>query len=147
MAAGVALATPVPVLVMGDGSREVVAPLDDGEALEYSYEQSIYEVPVYERFVRHGDALRMLSARSPNIRAIEYFGWDVPIARDADGLFTADSPAGDLPQLVIRLMPGRDQTLRTPRWTRDLVSLFADHIVRIRPEERPRIVALVAGLP
>src|SRR2546425_5964824 len=43
-AAGVALAAPVPVLTVSDGTTEFVRALDDAEPLQYSYRQSIYQV-------------------------------------------------------------------------------------------------------
>src|SRR5438132_2805970 len=92
MLTGVALAAPVPVLAMGDGAHEVVADLSEGEALTYSYRQSIYDVPVYEEFVRHGDAIDLLRVRSPDIRSLEYFGWDGDIAQEPDGLYVEGAP-------------------------------------------------------
>lgn len=138
------MATPVPVLTMATDQGELVAPLDDGEALEYSYEQSIYLVPVFEEFVRAGDRLDLLRVRSPDLRAVEYFRWDGDIRQQEDGLFTQDAPPSDVTELVIRITPGRRQTLRTPRWTRDLDVSFGDSVVRVRAERRPRIVLLVA---
>ena len=43
---GVAIATPVPVLSMTDGRQLVVAPLDAGDPLTYSYRQYINDEPV-----------------------------------------------------------------------------------------------------
>jgi hypothetical protein len=138
------MATPVPVLTMATDQGELVASLDDGEALEYSYEQSIYLVPVFEEFVRAGDRLDLLRVRSPDLRAVEYFRWDGAIRQQEDGLFTQDAPPSDVTELVIRITPGRRQTLRTPRWTRDLDVSFGDSVVRVRAERRPRIVLLLA---
>jgi hypothetical protein len=138
------MATPVPVLTMATDHGELVAPLDDGEALEYSYEQSIYLVPVFEEFVRAGDRLDLLRVRSPDLRAVEYFRWDGAIRQQEDGLFTQDAPPSDVTRLVIRITPGRRQTLRTPRWTRDLDAAFGDSVVSVRAERRPRIVLLLA---
>ena len=140
---GAALAAPVPVLTMTADSGQVVAALDDGESLEYSYQQSIYLTQVFEDFVRDGDRLKMLRARSADVRAVEYFRWDGEI-RQQDGLFTQDAPASDVAELVIRITPGRGQTLRTPRWTRDLDGGFGDTVVRVRAERRPRIALLLA---
>ncbi len=141
---GVAVATPVAVLTMRDDRRELVAPLDDREPLEYSYEQSIYLAPVFEEFERAGDRLDLLRVRSPDIRALEYFRWDGEIRQGADGLYVQDAPPSDVTELVIRITPGRRQTLRTPRWTRDLDATFGDAVVRVRAERRPLIVTLIA---
>ncbi len=138
------MATPVPVLTMATGRGELVASLDDGEAVEYSYEQSIYLVPVFEEFVRVSDRLDLLRVRSPDLRAVEYFRWDGEIRQREDGLFTQDAPPSDVTELVIRITPGRRQTLRTPRWTRDLDLAFGDSVVRVRAESRPRIALLLA---
>jgi hypothetical protein len=141
---GVAVATPVPVLTMRDDRRELVAPLENGERLEYSYEQSIYVVPVVEEFERAGDRLDLLRVRSPDIRALEYFRWDGEIRRGADGLYVQDAPPSDVAELVIRITPGRHQTLRTPRWTRDLDAIFGESVVHVRAERRPLIATLIA---
>jgi len=74
-AAGVALATPVPVLTLSDGTTEFVRALDHAEPLQYSYRQSIYQVTVVEELAREGNALRIQRVRSSDIRSIEYFGW------------------------------------------------------------------------
>jgi len=144
VATGVAVAPPVPVLTMRDDRRELVALLDDGEPLEYSYEQSIYLVPVFEEFERAGDRLDLLRVRSRDIRALEYFRWDGEIRQGADGLYVQVAPPGDVTELVIRITPGRHQTLRTPRWTRDLDVAFGDSVVQVRAERRPLIATLLA---
>jgi hypothetical protein len=141
---GVAAATPVPVLTMRDDRRELVAPLDDGEPLEYSYQQSIYLVAVFEEFERSGDHLDLLRVRSPDIRALEYFRWDGEIRQGADGLYVQDAPPSDVTELLIRVTPGRHQTLQTPRWTRDLDATFGDSVVHVRAESRPMIVTLMS---
>src|SRR5688500_11728155 len=82
---GVALATPVPVLTASNGTAECMGPLDDGEAMRYSYRQSIYDVPVWEEFKRDGDRIELLRIRSTDIRSIEYFRWDDPIVQESDG--------------------------------------------------------------
>src|SRR5437867_1053287 len=102
---GVALATPVPVLATGDGGREVLTPLDEGEPLTYSYRQSIYDVLVYEEFVRHGDAIDLLRVRSPDIRSIEYFRWDGDIVQGSDGMWAEEAPPSEHAELVIRIAP------------------------------------------
>jgi hypothetical protein len=133
---GVGLATPVPVLAMGDGTREVVASLEEGDRLVYSYRQSIYDVPVYEEFVRHGDAIDLLRVRSPDIRSIEYFHWDGDPTRDADGLWGADAPPSEHRELVIRIAPLGQQRMTTPRWSYALLPLFGETVVTVRVSRR-----------
>ena len=137
MLTGVALAAPVPVLAIGDGSLEIVASLEEGEALTYSYRQSIYDVPVYEEFVRHGDAIDLLRVRSPDIRSIEYFHWDGDPAKDADGLWAENAPPSEHEELVIRIAPLGQQRMTTPRWTYALLPLFGETVVTVRVARRP----------
>lgn len=141
---GVAMVTPVSVLTLSDDRREIAVPLDDGEALEYSYEQSVYLARVYEEFERTGDRLELLRVRSTDIRAVEYSRWDGEIRQDGDGLFTQDAPPSELGDLVIRITPGRGQTMRTARWTRGLESIFGDGVVRVRAERRSFLAALLS---
>ena len=140
---GVALATPVPVLALGDGSHEVVSPLDEGEALTYSYRQSIYDVLVYEEFVRHGDAIDLLRVRSPDIRSIEYFHWDGDPSKDADGLWAQDAPPSEHAELVVRIAPQGQQKLTSPRWSYALQPLFGETVVTIRVARRPFALTVV----
>lgn len=142
LSTGVALATPVPVLRLADGHREILAQLADDESLEYSYEQSIYLVRVIEEFERSGDRLDLLRVRSSDIRAVEYFRWDGEI-RQEDGLFVQDAPPRELNELVIRITPGRGQTFRTQRWTRALESVFGDGVVSVRAERRSFVETLL----
>ncbi|MGH2492232.1 MAG: hypothetical protein ACRDF9_12045 [Candidatus Limnocylindria bacterium] len=141
---GVAMATPVSVLTLADEGREILAPLDDGEPLEYSYEQSVYLVRVFEEFERTGDRLELLRVRSSDIRAVEYFRWDGEIRQGTDGLFTQDAPPSEVIDLVIRITPGRGQTMRTPRWTRGLEAIFGDGVVRVRVERRPFLATVLS---
>jgi hypothetical protein len=143
IATGVALATPVPVLAIGDGAREVTAPLDEGEALTYSYRQSIYDAPVYEEFVRHGDAIDLLRVRSPDIRSIEYFHWDGDPSRDGDGLWWQDAPASEHQELVIRIAPLGQQRMTTPRWSYTLLPMFGERVLTVRVARRPLLQTLV----
>ena len=131
---GVALATPVPVLSMTDGQRVVVAPLDDGDALTYSYRQSIYEVAVYEEFVRRGDVLELLRVRSSDIRSLEYFRWDGDIVQGADGVWVEDAPPSEHAELVIRIAPLGRQRIATSRWSYDLLPEFGETVVTVRVE-------------
>lgn len=143
IATGVALAAPVPVLAMGDGSKEIVVPLDEGEALTYSYRQSIYDVPVYEEFVRHGDAIDLLRVRSPDIRSIEYFHWDEDPTQDPDGLWAADAPPSEHQELVIRIAPLGQQRMTTARWSYPLLPMFGETVVTIRVAHRPLVLRVV----
>jgi hypothetical protein len=132
---GVALATPVPVLSMSDGRSLVVAPLDDGDALTYSYRQSIYDVPVYEDFERRGNILRLLRVRSPDIRSIEYFRWDDGvITRGRDGLWAEDAPPSEHAELVLRIAPLGQQRIASARWMHDLLPRFGETVVTVRVE-------------
>ena len=140
---GVALATPVPVLAMSDGTREVVAPLDEGEALTYSYRQSIYDVPVYEEFVRHGDVIDLLRVRSPDIRSIEYFHWDGDPSQEPDGLWYMDAPPSEHAELVVRIAPLGQQRMTTRRWSYALLPLFGENVVTIRVAQRPFALTVV----
>ncbi len=134
IAAGVALAAPVPVLTMTDGRRLVVKPLDAGDELTYSYRQSIYDVPVYEEFVRRDFALELLRVRSPDIRSLEYFRWDGDIAQGADGLWSEAAPPSEHPELVIRVAPLGQQHIATARWGYDLLPEFGESVVTVRVE-------------
>ena len=143
MVTGVACATPVPVLAIGDGAREALVPLDEGETLTYSYRQSIYDVPVYEEFVRHGDAIDLLRVRSPDIRSIEYFHWDEDPEQAADGLWQAAAPPSEHAELVVRIAPLGQQRLATTRWSYALLPAFGETVVTIRVARRPFALTIV----
>jgi hypothetical protein len=128
----VALAAPVPVIAMTDGRRAIVAPLDSGDALTYSYRQSVYEVPVYEEFVRRDLTLDLLRVRSPDIRSVEYFRWDGDIRQGSDGFWAQDAPANDHPELVIRIATLGQQRIATARWAYDLLPEFGESVVTVR---------------
>ena len=134
IATGVALAAPVPVLTMSDGRHLVVAPLDAGDMLTYSYRQSIYDVPVYEEFERRDDLLELLRVRSPDIRSVEYFRWDGDIVEGTDGLWTEDAPPSEHAELVIRIAPLGQQRIATSRWAYDLLPRFGETVVTVRVE-------------
>ena len=131
---GVAIATPVPVLSMTDGRQLLVAPLDSGDALTYSYRQSIYDVPVYEEFERRDDVLELLRVRSPDIRSVEYFRWDGDIVQGSDGLWVEDAPPSEHAELVIRIAPLGQQRISTTRWAYDLLPRFGETVVTVRVE-------------
>ena len=145
-AAGVALATPVPVLTVSDGTTEFVRALDHAEPLQYSYRQSIYQVTVVEELAREGNALRIQRVRSSDIRSIEYFGWKGDPTR-SDGLWMEDSPrsvAADT-ELVIRITPAGEQALSTSRWRMVLKPEFGETVIRVRAQDRPWLLAVLAG--
>jgi hypothetical protein len=142
---GVALATPVPVLTVSDGTHEFVGPLDDGEAMRYSYRQSIYDVAVWEEFRREGDRIELLRVRSKDIRSIEYFRWDGSIVQEDDGWWTEDAPPSDISELVIRIAPLGQQRITTARWTCDMLARFGETVVRVRGDRRPLVVAVLGS--
>ena len=146
MTTGVALATPVSVVAVSDGARELLGPWDLAEPLEYSYRQSIYEVPVYEEFSRGPGGFAYPEVRSPDIRSIEYFGWrGVEPHRAADGLWAAYPPTSEVPDLLIRVTPAGQQRLRTARWTLELLPAFGETVVHVTATRRPLVLALLEG--
>jgi hypothetical protein len=142
---GAALAAPVPVLAISSGGDEVLARLDDGEAVTYSYRQSIYDVPVHEEFVRSGDAIDLLRVRSPDIRSVEYFRWDGSIVQDGGGNWIEDAPPSEHPELVIRVTTLGQQRISSSRWTVVLRDRFGESIVTVRVGHRPLGLVLVRG--
>ena len=140
---GVALATPVPVLAMSDGTHELVARLDDGAALTYSYRQSIYDVPVYEEFVRHGDVIDLKRVRSPDIRSIEYVHGDGDPPQEPDGLSYMDAPRSEHAELVIRIAPLGQQRMTTPSGSYALLPLFGETVVTVRVARRPYALSVL----
>ena len=146
-AAGVALATPVPVLTVSDGTTEFVGTLDTAEALQYSYRQSIYQVTVFEELAREGSGLRIQRVRSSDIRSVEYFGWNGEPAQSRDGLWVEDSPrtVSVDSELVIRITPAGEQALTTSRWRLVLKPRFGETVVRVRAQDRPWLIAVLEG--
>ena len=146
---GVALATPVPVLTVSDGTTEFVGSLDGPETLLYTYRQSIYQVTVFEELAREGGGLRIQRVRSSDVRSVEYFGWRGEPAQARDGLWVEDAPmtvAADS-ELVIRITPAGEQALSTSRWRVALRQRFGEGVVRVRAEDRPWLVAALQGDP
>lgn len=141
---GVALATPVPVLTVTNGSAECVGPLDEGEAMRYSYRQSIYDAAVWEEFERDGDNLELRRVRSKDIRSIEYFRWDAPIAQEPDGWWASAAPPSGSSELVIRIAPLGQQHITTTRWACDMLARFGETVVNVRAERRPLVLTLLA---
>jgi hypothetical protein len=137
---GVALATPVAVLRVDPGGR--VYSLADGERYEYSYQQSIYQVPVIEEHVRDGDALRIVRVRSRDLRAVEYFRWDGQIRRVGDE-FVQDAPPNRLGALTIRITTEGTQRLRASGFDVSLRADFGETVVTVTPTYVPRALALI----
>lgn len=140
---GVALATPVAVLRVDPGGH--VYPLADGERYEYSYQQSIYQVPVIEEHVREGDTLRIVRVRSRDLKAVEYFRWDGPIRREGDE-FVQDAPPNHVGALTIRITTEGMQRLRGPGFDLSLRSQFGEAIASMTPIYVPRAAALIGHL-
>lgn len=144
--AGVALAAPVSVVTVSDGTTEFVLSLERAEPLQYSYRQSIYQVTVFEELAREGNDLRIQRVRSSDIRSVEYFGWKGEPAQTG-GLWSEDAPpsvAADR-ELVIRITPAGEQALSTSRWRVVLKPAFGETVVRVRAQDRPRLLALIEG--
>jgi len=140
---GVAFATPVAVLRVDPGGH--VYPLADGERYEYSYQQSIYEVPVIEEHVRSGDTLQIVRVRSRDLRAVEYFRWDGRIRREGDE-YVEDAPPNHVDALAIRITQEGAQRLRGERFDLALRAQFDEIVVTVRPEHVPALFALLAQL-
>jgi len=137
---GVVLATPVAVLRV-DGGGHLYA-LADGERYEYSYQQSIYQVPVIEEHVREGDALRIVRVRSRDLRAVEYFRWEGQIRREGDE-FVQDAPPNHVASLTIRITTEGAQRLRGRGFDVSLRAEFGETVVTVTPAYVPRVLALV----
>lgn len=138
---GAASAAPVPVLVTTDGRTECTGPLADGGTFLYRYTQSIYRAPVTEELQRRGDRIRMLRARSTDIRAVEYFGWGGDVGRDAAG-YVQDAPLYETDRLEIRISPEYGQRIDGDGWSCDLPARFGDAIVTVAPTVRPAMGVL-----
>jgi hypothetical protein len=140
---GVALATPVAVLRVDPGGH--IYALDDGGRYEYSYQQSIYQVPVIEEHAREGDALRIVRVRSRDLRAVEYFRWDGPIRREGDE-FVQDAPPNHVAALTIRITTEGMQRLRGAGFDISLRSQFGEAVASVTPTHVPRVLALIGHL-
>lgn len=138
---GVALTTPVAVLHVDPGGQ--LYPLADGERYEYSYQQSIYQVPVIEEHVRDGDALRIVRVRSSDLRAVEYFRWDGRIRREGDE-FVQDAPPNRVRALTIRITTDGTQRLRGASFDLSLRDRFGETVVTVTPASVPWLVAVLA---
>ncbi len=137
---GVAFATPVAVLRVDPGGHVYL--LADGERYEYSYQQSIYQVPVIEEHVRAGDTLQIVRVRSRDLRAVEYFRWDGRIRRDGDE-FVQDAPPNHVGALTIRITHEGTQRLQGAHLDLSLRTQFDEIVVTVTPEHVPALFVLV----
>lgn len=137
---GVVLATPVAVLRVDPGGYHYA--LADGQRYEYSYQQSIYQVPVIEEHVRDGDTLRIVRVRSRDRRAVEYFRWDGAIRQVGDE-FEQDAPPNHVDALAIRITTEGAQRLRGPGFDIALRAAFGEAVVTLTPTYEPRFLALL----
>ena len=137
---GVALATPVAVLRLDPGGR--LYALADGERYEYSYQQSIYLVPLIEEHVREGDTLRIVRVRSRDLRAVEYFRWDGQIRREGDE-FVQDAPPNHVSSLSLRITTEGTQRLRGASFDISLRPEFGESVVSVTPASAPRLLVLI----
>lgn len=137
---GAALAAPVAVLRVDPGGH--LFALAEGERYEYSYQQSIYQVPVIEEHVREGDALRIVRVRSRDLKAVEYFRWDGPIRREGDE-FVQEAPPNHVAALTIRITTEGTQRLRGSGFDISLRAQFGETVVTVTPAYVPRALALI----
>jgi hypothetical protein len=137
---GVALAAPVAVLRVDPGGH--LYALADGERYEYSYQQSIYQVPVVEEHVRVGDRLRIVRVRSRDLRAVEYFRWDGQIRREGNE-FVQDAPPNEVAALTIRITREGQQRLRDAHFNIALRDAFGEIVLTVRPASVPRAMAIL----
>jgi hypothetical protein len=137
---GVALATPVAVVRIDPGDH--LYSLADGERYEYSYQQSIYQVPVIEEHVRDGNTLRIVRVRSTDLRAVEYFRWDGQIRREGEE-FVQDAPPNHAAALTIRITTEGTQRLHGAGFDISLRSQFGETVVSVTPAYVPRLLALM----
>ena len=137
---GLVLATPVAVLRVDPGGH--LYALADGDRYEYSYQQSIYQVPVVEEHVREGDTLRIVRVRSRDLKAVEYFRWEGQIRREGDE-FVQDAPPNRVGALTIRITTEGAQRLRGSGFDVLLRAVFGETVVTVTPASVPRVLALV----
>ena len=130
------LARPVGVLAVSSGGDEWLGRLDDGERFGYAFQHSIYQAMVEEELQRDDGRLRTLRGSSPDIRAVEYFGWEGRI-RSEDGRYVQDAPAVAVPYVLIRVTAEGRQRLAASRWDLELRSRFGDALLDVRPAYRP----------
>ncbi|MDP9265000.1 MAG: hypothetical protein M3O91_02605 [Chloroflexota bacterium] len=137
------LAKPVAVLAVSAGGDEWLGRLDDGERFGYSFLHSIYQAQVEEELQREDGRMRTLRGSSPDIRAVEYFGWDARIV-GSGGLYVQEAPAVDVPLLLIRVTAEGRQRLAAARWTLEMRARFGDALLALRPTHRPLASLVIA---
>lgn len=137
---GVASATPVAVLRVDPGGR--LYALDDGARYEYSYQQSIYQVPVIEEHVRAAGTLRIVRVRSRDLRAVEYFRWDGQIRRQGDE-FVQDAPPNHVTSLLIAVTREGAQRLQGDGFDLVLGAELGETVVTLTPTYVPRLLAFI----
>ena len=135
LAGGAALAAPLPVLELDGGGQRVLA-LDAGGAFSYEYRQSIYDVPVEERFRLEGGRLRLERVRSPHPAALEYFRWPGEVRPDGAWL-SIDAPGVVEEELVIRVAALGEQKIRTRPGYFVYLGGLRTETVRVRASTRP----------
>ena len=138
---GAALAAPLPVLEV-DGAERRVYPLDPGGGFVYEYRQSIYDVPVEERFQVEGGRLRLLRVRSPHPAALEYFRWPGQVQSDGPWLsIDPPGPGGVVEEeLVIRVAAAGQQRLRISSGLAAPLDRMGAEVVRVRASARPLVI-------
>lgn len=141
---GVVASRPVPVMRVADGTTELDVRLDDGAPYIYSYINSVYRAPVEEQHVRHGDRLAITTARSPDVRAVEYFRWDGQPDRVGDA-YEQRAPRNEQRELTIRVTPPYRQRLVGAGWAIDLAERFGDGVIWVSPVWKPLAIALLHG--
>lgn len=142
--AGMVLATPVPVITVADGRSQFVARLEDREGYAYSYTSSVYDAPVFEQHRRIDDHLSVMSVRSTDIRAVEYFRWESEVSLMA-GAYEQRAPPNEVRLLTIRVTPAYHQRLSGARWSVDLAQWFGDGVVHVSAQRLPLLDALLQG--
>lgn len=140
MLTGVALATPVAVLRVEPGGH--LYTLANGEHYDYSYQQSIYQVPVLEEHVRIGDTLAIVRVRSSDLRAVEYFRWDGRIRREGDD-FVQDAPLNHVGAIAFRITHEGAQRLHGANFDISLRAQFGESVVTVTPEHVPALLLLL----
>lgn len=137
---GAAFAAPVAYLEAGDGRSVCGGPLPADGRFRYTYTQSVYGATVEEELERRGPVLAIRSARSGDVRAVEYFRWEGPIREDERG-FVQEAPSNEVEQLVIRISPEYGQRIGTDGWSCDLPARFGGGVVTVRGSVRPALAA------
>jgi len=139
---GTTLAAPIDVLEISSARTVWRGTLGDAEILRYEFHHSVYQVMVSEELWRDQGGLRVLRARSSDIRAVEYFRWDGRI-RLVDDLYVQDAPADAFPELTIRVTTEGAQRFVAPRWSLGLRQVFGEGVVHVRPAVVPLLTTVL----